>query len=177
MTNLLKPFQKNQKHFEGKKYPTSCWVSFAIHQCRKSLEADVMNTDFPSIQAVSTSLQIQFEKYLGESSNPAFNAEVVCGYQQLQVGIHWVFFVATFFNPAMKLLNGIGIERGSKLLLKLKVLELMMSYATGGNEVNGNDDDNGEDGNAIVINNDAVDDDTMNDLQSMFASNNCIVVQ
>ena len=82
MTNLLKPFQKNQKYLEGEKHPTSCWVLFAIHQCRKSLEAGVMNTNFPSIQAVtvSTSMKIQFEKYFGESNNPAFNVEVVCGH-------------------------------------------------------------------------------------------------
>ena len=80
MTNLLKPFQKNQKHLEGEKYPTSCRVPCTIHQCCKSIEAGVTNSDFPSIQAVSTSMQIQFEKDFGESNNPTFNAEIVCGH-------------------------------------------------------------------------------------------------
>ena len=61
----------------------------------------------------------------------------------------------------MKLLNGMGIERGSKLPIKLKVLELMMRYATGDNEGNGNDGNNGESGNDIVINNDTVYDDAI----------------
>ena len=76
----------------------------------------------------------------------------------------------------MKLMNGMGIERGSKLPIRVKVLELMMRYATGDNKGNDNNGNNRKGGNYIVINNDAVDDDAMDDLQTIFATNNRTVI-
>ena len=51
-----------------------------------------------------------------------------------------------------------------------------MRYATGDNEGNGNDGNNREGGNDIIISNDTVDDEVMDNLQSMFVSNNHTVV-
>lgn len=58
----------------------------------------------------------------------------------------------------------------------MKVLELMMRYATDGDEGNVNDVNNIDGDNDIEINNYAVEDDAVYDLQAILASNSSTVV-
>ena len=107
---------------------TASFVPFFIYHCRQSLQGG-LNHDSETVKRTPRVLLADFESRWGIVSDPLYNPDVQQGKYNGQVGIHHVFFLATFLDPRHKMLFDFCVDDVSRHQIHGKILNLMVEVA------------------------------------------------